>query len=167
MNMLTEKLLCFYQTIFAICLQGQIYVASSIRVTMFCVFCVLFSFVVFVCLIVSLFVCLFCFVCFFVFVFVFLFLFWFMFFICFVFCAFSHAPTHIPSTPSPPHTHNCGFQVWWISMYMLCNIFPAWWYIYYICLVDCTCGECLCICSVVVSQCGWYLSLLIMCAFSL
>ena len=93
--------------------------------------------------------------------------------LCFLFASFfvlfhthQHTRTLLPP-PTHTHTHNCGFQVWWISMYMLCNIFPAWWYIYYICLVDFTCVECLFICSVVVSLCGWYLSLLIMCAFSL
>ena len=126
--MLTEKLLCFYQTIFAICLQGQIYVASSIRVTMFCVFCVLFSFVVFVCLIVSLFACLF--VCFVLFVWLFLFLFSFLFFcfcfgLCFLFASFfvlfhTHQHTYPPPPPLPTHT-----------------------------IVDFRCGEYLCICYVI------------------
>ena len=122
MNMLTEKLLCFYQTIFAICLQGQIYVASSIRVTMFCDFCFLFSFVVFVCLIVSLFVGFFFgFVSLVVFVFVLVFVIQLLRFLCF----FTHTNTHTlppPLPPPPPHTHI---------------------------IVDFRCSEYLCICYVI------------------
>ena len=76
--------------------------------------------------------------------------------ICFVFlCFFTHTQTFLDSRCDE---YLC---ICYVIYFRRGDISVIWL------LANFRCVECLFICSVVVSQCGWYLSLLIMCVFSL